>query len=69
MIISGWRSVDRLSEKKKIFIVVKFFFFWPFSHMVLRKDIKELDADMDQKADASLKPGVYLHCSHSYPFH
>ncbi|XP_060781484.1 AT-rich interactive domain-containing protein 4B isoform X3 [Neoarius graeffei] len=27
-------------------------------HMVLRKDIKELDGDMDQKADASLKPAL-----------
>lgn len=37
--------------------------------MVLRKDIKELDCEMDPKAEASLKPGEHLHLSHSYPFH
>lgn len=37
--------------------------------MVLRKDIKELDGEVDLKAEPSLKPGEHLHWSHGYPFH
>lgn len=40
-------------------------FFWYFSHIVLRKDIHELDGEVTPKADANLKPGKYSGSPHT----